>query len=88
VGHHGKFVVRVEQRWPEHDDLLGGGGGVCEPRIARADDRTRALYAEMLPNLKLRAFPIKRVATMRNKLGIPQIIDNAAAPITDHWAIM
>jgi O-acetylhomoserine (thiol)-lyase len=50
--------------------------------FARATDaKTRAYYAETLPNPKLRAFPIKEVAEIGRKLGVPLIMDNTAAPI-------
>ena len=50
--------------------------------FARAtDDRTRAYYAETLPNPKLRVFPIAEVAAIGRKFGIPLIVDNTAAPI-------
>ncbi len=49
--------------------------------FARAtDDRTRAYYAETLPNPKLRVFPIAEVAAIGRPLGIPLIMDNTAAP--------
>src|SRR6201996_7123435 len=49
--------------------------------FARAtDDRTRAYYAETLPNPKLMAFPIAEVAAIGRRLGIPLIMDNTAAP--------
>jgi O-acetylhomoserine (thiol)-lyase len=59
--------------------------------FARAtDDRTRAYYAETLPNPKLIAFPIAEVAAIGRKFGIPLIMDNTAAPILvrpfDHGA--
>ena len=44
------------------------------------DDRTRAYYAETLPNPKLRVFPIKEVADIGREMGIPLIMDNTAAP--------
>jgi O-acetylhomoserine (thiol)-lyase len=54
------------------------------------DDRTRAYYAETLPNPKLAAFPIEEVAAIGRPLGIPLIVDNTAAPILvrpfDHGA--
>jgi O-acetylhomoserine (thiol)-lyase len=54
------------------------------------DDRTRAYYAETLPNPKLQVFPIAEVAEIGRKLGIPLIVDNTAAPILcrpfDHGA--
>ena len=54
------------------------------------DARTRAYYAETLPNPKLIAFPIAEVATIGRPLGIPLIMDNTAAPILteplDHGA--
>ena len=59
--------------------------------FARAsDERTRAWYAETLPNPKLRAFPIREVADLGRVLGIPLIVDNTAAPLLvrpfDHGA--
>ena len=47
-----------------------------------SDDKTRAYYAETLPNPKLNVFPIAEVANIGLKLGIPLIVDNTAAPIT------
>ena len=59
--------------------------------FARAtDDRTRAYYAETLPNPKLAVFPIREVADIGRPLGIPLIVDNTAAPLLarpfDHGA--
>ncbi|TXH36834.1 MAG: bifunctional O-acetylhomoserine aminocarboxypropyltransferase/cysteine synthase [Rhodospirillaceae bacterium] len=59
--------------------------------FARAtDDKTRAYYAETLPNPKLTAFPIREVAEIGRKLGVPLIMDNTSAPIIarplDHGA--
>ena len=45
------------------------------------DDNTRAYFAETLPNPKLEVFPIKEVAEIGRKKGIPLIVDNTAAPI-------
>ena len=45
------------------------------------DDKTRAYYAETLPNPKLTVFPIKEVADIGHELGVPLIMDNTAAPI-------
>jgi O-acetylhomoserine (thiol)-lyase len=45
------------------------------------DDKTRAYYAETLPNPKLTVFPIKDVADIGRELGVPLIMDNTAAPI-------
>ena len=54
------------------------------------DDKTRAYFAETLPNPKLQVFPIKEVAEIGRKQGIPLIVDNTAAPIIcrpfDHGA--
>jgi O-acetylhomoserine (thiol)-lyase len=54
------------------------------------DDKTRAYYAETLPNPKLVVFPIREVAEIGRPLGIPLIIDNTAAPVLarpfDHGA--
>lgn len=59
--------------------------------FARAtDDRTRAYYAETLPNPKLEVFPIAEVAEIGKRFGIPLIMDNTAAPLLtrpfDHGA--
>src|SRR5579862_8954946 len=59
--------------------------------FARATDaRTRAYYAETLPNPKLAVFPIAEVAAIGRPLGIPLIVDNTAAPLIarpfDHGA--
>ena len=45
------------------------------------DDRTRAYYAETLPNPRLRLFPIEDVAAIGRPLGVPLIMDNTAAPL-------
>ncbi|CAN7461875.1 PLP-dependent transferase [Rhizobium sp. LjRoot30] len=45
------------------------------------DDKTRAYYAETLPNPKLTVFPIAEVAAIGREFGIPLIVDNTAAPI-------
>ncbi|HET6518798.1 MAG TPA: PLP-dependent transferase, partial [Geminicoccaceae bacterium] len=54
------------------------------------DDRTRAYYAETLPNPKLHVFPIGEVAAIGEELGVPLIMDNTAAPVIcrpfDHGA--
>ncbi len=54
------------------------------------DERTRAYYAETLPNPKLTVFPIAEVADIGRNFGIPLIVDNTAAPILtrpfDHGA--
>ncbi|PWE55667.1 bifunctional O-acetylhomoserine aminocarboxypropyltransferase/cysteine synthase [Metarhizobium album] len=54
------------------------------------DDKTRAYYAETLPNPKLAVFPIAEVAAIGREFGIPLIVDNTAAPILtrplDHGA--
>src|SRR6202051_2780423 len=54
------------------------------------DDRTRAYYAETLPNPKLTVFPIAEVAAIGRAFGIPLITDNTAAPLLcrplDHGA--
>ena len=45
------------------------------------DDRTRAYYAETLPNPKLQVFPIREVAGIGRELGVPLIVDNTASPL-------
>ena len=55
-----------------------------------SDEKTRAYYAETLPNPKLEVFPVAEVAAIGRRLGIPLIMDNTAAPILarplDHGA--
>ena len=46
-----------------------------------ADARTRAFYAETLPNPKLEVFPIGEVAAIGEAIGVPLIMDNTAAPV-------
>tara|TARA_Y100001970_G_scaffold45236_1_gene56733 strand:+ start:34158 stop:35489 length:1332 start_codon:yes stop_codon:yes gene_type:complete len=43
------------------------------------DDKTRAYYAETLPNPKLNVFPIQEVADIGRSIGVPLIVDNTAA---------
>jgi O-acetylhomoserine (thiol)-lyase len=54
------------------------------------DARTRAYYAETLPNPKLVVFPIAEVAAIGRAVGIPLIVDNTATPLIvrplDHGA--
>ena len=59
--------------------------------FARATDaRTRAYYAETLPNPKLEVFPIAEVAAIGRRFGVPLIMDNTACPLLvrpfDHGA--
>jgi O-acetylhomoserine (thiol)-lyase len=58
--------------------------------LKATDSRTRAYYAETLPNPKLRVFPIAEVAAIGRKIGVPLIVDNTAAPLLcrpfDHGA--
>lgn len=49
--------------------------------LRATDGRTRAWYAETLPNPKLEVFPIREVADLGRPLGIPLIVDNTAAPL-------
>ncbi|HXZ14864.1 MAG TPA: PLP-dependent transferase, partial [Roseiarcus sp.] len=64
----------------------------AEPENFRraTDAKTRAYYAETLPNPKLAVFPIAEVAAIGRDLGVPLIMDNTAAPILcrpfDHGA--
>jgi O-acetylhomoserine (thiol)-lyase len=46
------------------------------------DSKTRAYYAETLPNPKLNVFPIQETSNIGKEFNIPLIIDNTAAPIT------
>jgi len=45
------------------------------------DDKTRAYYAEILPNPKLNVFPIREVADIGRSFGVPLIADNTATPL-------
>ena len=53
-------------------------------------NKTRAYYAETLPNPKLKVFPISEVSAIGKKYGIPLIIDNTSSPVIcrpfDHGA--
>jgi O-acetylhomoserine (thiol)-lyase len=46
-----------------------------------SDARTKAYYAETLPNPKLTVFPIAEVAAIGRELGIPLVVDNTATPV-------
>ncbi|MDD3371018.1 MAG: O-acetylhomoserine aminocarboxypropyltransferase/cysteine synthase [Alphaproteobacteria bacterium] len=45
------------------------------------DSKTRAYFAETLPNPKLNVFPIAEVAEIGKSFGLPLIVDNTAAPL-------
>jgi len=72
----------IEVRFVDPDDPQNFANAI--------DDKTRAFYAETLPNPKLEVFPIKAVADIGREHGIPLIMDNTAAPILcrpfDHGA--
>ena len=53
-----------------------------ESFVKLADEKTRAFYAETIPNPKLNVFPIVEVANLGKEIGIPLIVDNTAAHIT------
>jgi O-acetylhomoserine (thiol)-lyase len=84
--------------WNLFANTLGGLGievrfvDPTDPEAFRraTDDRTRAYYAETLPNPKLSVFPIAEVAAIGREFGIPLIMDNTAAPLLcrpfDHGA--
>lgn len=61
-----------------------------EAFVRASDERTRAWYAETLPNPKLTVCPIGEIAALGRPLGIPLIVDNTAAPLIarplDHGA--
>ncbi len=72
----------IEARFVDPDD---------PEAFARAtDSRTRAYYAETLPNPKLEVFPIAEVAAIGRSFHVPLIMDNTAAPLLvrpfDHGA--
>jgi O-acetylhomoserine (thiol)-lyase len=54
------------------------------------DEKTRAYYAETLPNPKLIVPPLAEIAAIGREYGIPLIVDNTAAPLIarpfDHGA--
>jgi O-acetylhomoserine (thiol)-lyase len=72
----------IEVRFADADDP--------ESFRAATDERTRAYFAETLPNPKLEVFPIAEVAAIGEELGVPLIVDNTAAPLVcrpfDHGA--
>ena len=45
------------------------------------DAKTRAYYAETLPNPKLNVLPVKEVADIGRSHGVPLIVDNTASPL-------
>jgi O-acetylhomoserine (thiol)-lyase len=45
------------------------------------DAKTRAYYAEVLPNPKLNVLPIREIADIGRALGVPLIADNTATPL-------
>jgi O-acetylhomoserine (thiol)-lyase len=45
------------------------------------DEKTRAYYAETLPNPKLHVFPIREVSDIGREYGVPLIMDNTACPV-------
>jgi len=45
------------------------------------DARTRAYFAETLPNPKLTMFSIEAVAAIGEQLGVTLIVDNTTAPV-------
>src|SRR4051812_5056324 len=45
------------------------------------DARTKAYYAETLPNPKLHVLPIQEIADIGRAIGVPLIVDNTAAPL-------
>ena len=73
-----------------HRGPLRRPGGPATAFVRASDDRTRAWYAETLPNPALKVFPIAEVAALGRPLGIPLIMDNTAAPMLvrpfDHGA--
>lgn len=58
--------------------------------VRASDERTRAWFAETLPNPKLVVAPLAEIARLGRPLGIPLIVDNTAAPLIarpfDHGA--
>jgi O-acetylhomoserine (thiol)-lyase len=72
----------IEVRFVDAADPAGFGRAT--------DARTRAYYAETLPNPKLEVFPIGEVAAIGRAAGVPLIMDNTAAPLLcrplDHGA--
>lgn len=64
----------IEVRLADQDDIAS---------FARlTDPRTRAYYVESLSVPALRAFPIRRVATIAEQFGVPLVVDNTALPLS------
>jgi O-acetylhomoserine (thiol)-lyase len=66
-------TLGIEVRFVDPEDPQGF--------VRASDARTRAWFAETLPNPRLQVFPIAEVAALGRTLGIPLIVDNTAAPI-------
>ena len=66
---------------PGHRGALRRSEPIRRTSASATDDRTRAYYAETLPNPKLHVFPIEEVADIGRQLGVPLIMDNTACPI-------
>ena len=73
--------VRQHAEGPGHRGPLRRSHRSARRSRRATDERTRAYYAETLPNPKLRVFPIAEVAAIGRPLGIPLIMDNTAAPL-------
>lgn len=52
-----------------------------EAFVRASDNRTRAWFAEALPNPRLSPFPIVDVGKLGKSMGIPLVIDNTMSPI-------
>jgi O-acetylhomoserine (thiol)-lyase len=71
--HNSMKEIGIEVRFVDPED---------PEAFARAtDDKTRAYYAETLPNPKLKVFPIKEVAEIGRRFGVPLIMDNTSCPV-------
>jgi O-acetylhomoserine (thiol)-lyase len=62
----------IETRFVEPTDV-----GAFE---VATDERTRCYFAEALPNPRLTPFPIRTVAEVAHRIGLPLIIDNTMSP--------
>ena len=80
--------VRQHAEGPGDRGPLRRSGRPARPSPAPPTTRTRAYYAETLPNPKLAVFPIAEVAAIGRELGIPLIVDNTAAPLLCGRSIM
>ena len=74
-------AVRADAEAIRHRDPLRRSEPIRRAFRRATDAKTRAYYAEILPNPKLNVFPISEVADIGRSLGVPLIADNTATPL-------